>query len=406
MKVWSGSAWAEKPAKVWSGSAWVTKPVKVWDGSAWVVKPAAGGAITAPVFRSKTNTSYPGSAGMIYLTKPTGTVENDILVATIVHVKAAPAQNDLVPDVAWNKIGTSTIATGSLVAKLETWWRRATASEPATYGFDVWGSSNHQGYIAAYSGCPTSGSPVDVFSQNSANTGNTATGTGVTTTQANDLLLYHGHNWDGTGTLNPPTGMTERMDILVYAADQVIAAAGATGNRTQTLASSNPWAVYMVALKGAGGAGPTAPTSSLLTAYTPGTDRNDFTGEVGVRLGIGASPFTVSWVGARRHSSAQTGTHTVKLYEWFGSTVERTAIIDYTGVAVGSYAWTAITPITLTAGGYYALLMVVTAFDGQTWCNPGAATYTGMANVYDSYYAGGLQTGGAGSAFIGLDLGW
>ena len=39
MKVWSGSAWAEKPAKVWNGSAWVTRPVKVWDGSAWVVKP-------------------------------------------------------------------------------------------------------------------------------------------------------------------------------------------------------------------------------------------------------------------------------------------------------------------------------------------------------------------------------
>jgi hypothetical protein len=35
-KVWSGSAWVEKPAKVWSGSAWVTKPMKIWNGSAWV----------------------------------------------------------------------------------------------------------------------------------------------------------------------------------------------------------------------------------------------------------------------------------------------------------------------------------------------------------------------------------
>jgi len=35
-KVWTGSAWAQKPAKVWSGSAWVTKPVKVWNGSTWV----------------------------------------------------------------------------------------------------------------------------------------------------------------------------------------------------------------------------------------------------------------------------------------------------------------------------------------------------------------------------------
>jgi len=36
-KVWTGSAWVEKPAKVWTGSAWIEKPVKVWNGSAWVL---------------------------------------------------------------------------------------------------------------------------------------------------------------------------------------------------------------------------------------------------------------------------------------------------------------------------------------------------------------------------------
>lgn len=35
-KVWTGSAWANKPAKVWTGSTWVEKPVKVWSGTAWV----------------------------------------------------------------------------------------------------------------------------------------------------------------------------------------------------------------------------------------------------------------------------------------------------------------------------------------------------------------------------------
>lgn len=34
-KVWTGSAWASKPAKVWTGSAWVEKPAKVWTGSTW-----------------------------------------------------------------------------------------------------------------------------------------------------------------------------------------------------------------------------------------------------------------------------------------------------------------------------------------------------------------------------------
>lgn len=36
LKVWNGSAWAEKPVKVWNGSAWQTKPGKIWNGSAWV----------------------------------------------------------------------------------------------------------------------------------------------------------------------------------------------------------------------------------------------------------------------------------------------------------------------------------------------------------------------------------
>jgi hypothetical protein len=35
-KVWSGSAWVEKPMARWSGSAWVQEAPKVWSGTAWV----------------------------------------------------------------------------------------------------------------------------------------------------------------------------------------------------------------------------------------------------------------------------------------------------------------------------------------------------------------------------------
>ena len=150
------------------------------------------------------------------------------------------------PSNAWNKIGVSSVVTdGGLTAKLEVWWRRATASEPANYGFDVWGSNQNEYYAASYSGCPTSGSPVDAFSQNGANTGSTATGLSVTTTQANDKLIYLGHNWSASGTLNPPVGMTERHDFISYSADETIALAGATGNRTQAQAASSPWAAFL-----------------------------------------------------------------------------------------------------------------------------------------------------------------
>lgn len=35
VKVWTGAAFAEKPAKVWNGSQWIEKIVKAWNGSSW-----------------------------------------------------------------------------------------------------------------------------------------------------------------------------------------------------------------------------------------------------------------------------------------------------------------------------------------------------------------------------------
>jgi hypothetical protein len=152
----------------------------------------------------------------------------------------------------------------------------------------------------------------------------------------------------------------------------------------------------------------TGPTSKILTAFTPGTDRNDFTGEVGVRLGISTSNITFTWMGARRHHAGQTGSITVNLYEWFADTLVRSASINLGSVAVGSWAWTAVPSTTMLANGYYALLMGVTASDGQVWCNPGACTFTGMTNIYDCYRvpASALATGTQNDMFNGLDLGW
>jgi hypothetical protein len=151
------------------------------------------------------------------------------------------------------------------------------------------------------------------------------------------------------------------------------------------------------------------PANILLVSYAPGSDRNDFTGQVGVRLGIGAAPYTITWIGARKHTVG--GVRTVKLYEWFADALVASVTIDYTSVALGDYAWTHLAaPVVLAAGGYYALLMDVVASDGNTWANPGAAVYVaGVVNVYDSYRvgtAGSLATGMVNSSFIGLDLGW
>lgn len=171
--------------------------------------------------------------------------------------------------------------------------------------------------------------------------------------------------------------------------------------------SSEAAAVYLGANK-VWPAAPAGPSASLLVSYTPGADRNDFEGEVGVRLGIGGANIPFTWMGARRHHASQTGTHTVKLYEWFSSALVRSAVIDFTGVAVGEYAWVAVPATTLLAGGYYPLMLVVHAYDGQPWGNTPApvSMVPGITNIYGCYYAGGFGTTGINEMFNGLDLGW
>ena len=248
LKQWNGSAWVAKPMKFWSGSAWVQKPVKFWNGSAWV---GPAGGVVAPTFLALGNLSY-ASRAVADIPKPAGTALNTIVLVGLFAGSGASPANPT-PASGFTPIGAySTPNDGGFFGRFSVWWKRATGSEPGTYDFTRNGTYNSQGFALAYNGCPTAGDPVDVFSQNTG-TSLTATGTGVTTTQANDMLAWLGHNWDGSGALAPPAeggGMTERFDSLGYAADQVIVAAGATGNRTQTQAAANPWSAFLVALKG------------------------------------------------------------------------------------------------------------------------------------------------------------
>ena len=87
----------------------------------------------------------------------------------------------------------------------------------------------------------------------------------------------------------------------------------------------------------------TGTTASLIAAYTPGPNRNDFTGEVGVRWGIGAADIPIQWMGM--YVTTTGGTRTVRLYEWFSDTVLRTVVFDFTGATPGTWMWQPITPL-------------------------------------------------------------
>jgi Right handed beta helix region len=344
-------------------------------------------ASSYPAFRSEAHITYGGAVDTV-VGKPTGTASGDILIALIFYGQNINYAADPTPPSGWTQIGSTlsirdNISGVGFTSKVSCWWLRAGGSEPSSYTWTFGGSvGNTQGAIAAYSGCIASGSPIDVSSVNSATfgalTGTTATGTGVTTTAVNELLVYLQTNWDGTGTLTPPTGMTERFDGIVYIADEGIGTVGATGNRTQTLASTNPWSAFMVALK---------PATVTIYTLTAPAGSYSFTGTavtVGVGLQAAAGSYAFTGVPAtfRRIRIASTA---IGSYGFTGTPVSLTRSALRTAVStVGSYSFTG-TPATLwrglmgfatTAGSYSFTGTPVTVSKTQPHINVTAGSYS------------------------------
>lgn len=227
---------------------------------------AAFRSIASVTYASRTNTT---------VTPPSGIVNGDILIAVIFCGAAGSVPAVTLPS-GFTIISTPTVVadTGSFTGRLTLAWKRA-ASESGNYVF-THAACSTQAYVAAYSGAIASGSPIDVSSSNSSGNaptiggvGQTTTALSVTPTPADDLLLYIAHDWNGTGTLTPPTGMTERFDSLVYTADQALSSSSATGDRIQTNgngASGEPWAAWLVALKAATGGGSTTNQTINITS--------------------------------------------------------------------------------------------------------------------------------------------
>lgn len=210
---------------------------------------AGGGGPPDPTiaFRSLTSTTY-ASRTDTTLAAPAGLADNDILVAVIL-VGRGSSPFAPTPPAGFVAFGTATSVTdGVFVVDLYVFWKRA-ASESGSYTF-THAAQSSQGLLKAYSGCLTSGTPLNATANNTG-TGTTSIGSSITTTDFNSFLLFESHEWDGTGGRTPPTGMSERFDSLQYSADELITAIGATGARSYTNANSNPsfpWAVRMIEL--------------------------------------------------------------------------------------------------------------------------------------------------------------
>lgn len=184
---------------------------------------------------------------------------------------------------AWTLIRSNTATSGGM-GRLDTYYRIATASEPATHDFRF-SQSAHAGAVGgilSFSGVSTS-NPIDVSAGQNTPSSTSHTAPSVTTTMSGAMLVTS-HSFGSARPWTPPAGMTERIDITSRSPDksgislemntQLRVTAGATGTRTAIASQdADTGATHSVALRpataGGGCAALNGVTSISLIGVSP-----------------------------------------------------------------------------------------------------------------------------------------
>lgn len=150
-----------------------------------------------------------GTNSSLTITKPTGTVSGDVLVAAIA---IRPETLTITPPSGWSLV-LSQANTNTQANAVAVYTKVAGASEPTSYTWSFSaGSTGSSGGIAAFTGVD-SVTPVNV--SGGATTGVSASvsvnAPSVTTTVANTMLVTV-HADSNANTWAPPSGMTEAFD--------------------------------------------------------------------------------------------------------------------------------------------------------------------------------------------------
>ncbi|MEO6452650.1 MAG: DUF2341 domain-containing protein [Ginsengibacter sp.] len=175
----------------------------------------------------------------LVITKPTGTVSGDVMIAAI---SVRPNTATITPPSGWTLIRRTNNA-ASTAHSHATYWKAAGGSEPANYTWSFSASTGSAGGISTFYNVNTT-SPINVENGQTTASALTHASPSVTTTLANTIIVTT-HSFASCATWTPPTGMTETVDESSDAVPNgagiaiemnVIgqAAAGATGAKTAT----------------------------------------------------------------------------------------------------------------------------------------------------------------------------
>jgi hypothetical protein len=212
----------------------------------------------------------------ITITKPTGTVDGDVMIA-IVSVSGA-AHTPSTPS-GWTVLDTET--TGPSV---QTYWKIA-SSEGANYSFTFTSGQSASGIIISYSGADGT-TPIHKHSAiNRATSTTTVTALSVTPTVDNCMLLFVGGVNATAATFSSLGSYTQQdhfgtFSVTVFVADLFQASHAASGNATATASASGTTDGSLIAIQPPAAAAPVntvapavtgTPTEGSVLSCTTGT---------------------------------------------------------------------------------------------------------------------------------------
>lgn len=200
-------------------------------------------------YASRTNTT---------VNAPSGLTDGDYILLGILQGESGTNPADPTPPAGFTLLTSFPVIAEDGGFAIETRvYGRVAASEGASWTFTHTAHSS-QGFALAYRGVHAS-TQIDATPTVNSGTGATSTALGVTTVTNNAMVVLVAHDWGSTSNnLTAPTGttptFTERLDVapLIYIADGLMVAAGATGNKTMTNntgGGGGAWAACLIPLR-------------------------------------------------------------------------------------------------------------------------------------------------------------
>ena len=196
------------------------------------------------------------SGSSLTLSVPSGTASGNVMIAS---VTIRPSTSTVTSPAGWTLIRSTTQSSGD-TGRLYTYWRAATAAEPASHTWTFSGThTGAVGGITSFSGVDTA-TPVDIESGAATASSTTHSAPTVTTAYAPDMLVTT-HAYFSSGTWTAGSSQTQAFSqysaasagssgVSMAMAYKAQASAGATGVISATASTSaDTGAAHIVALR-------------------------------------------------------------------------------------------------------------------------------------------------------------